>query len=193
MSDEKSIPEIVDSKFIAEVFGLTTRRIQQLTKEGIMTSKRIKGANRYDFIHTVTQYVKYLSDKANNREEKVGEAIEIEMRKLKAEAELKESKASMASLELDELKGEMHRSDDVEAIMVDLVFAIRGMIMALPGRLAIDVFNATSAAEVSEIIKLECHSILNNLSNYRYDPDEYKRRVRERQGWKDYEEDGTEG
>lgn len=193
MSEEKTIPEIVDSKFLADIFGLTTRRIQQLTKEGAITSKRIKGSNKYEFLPVVKQYIKYLSDKANNREEKTGEAVEIEMRKMKAEARLKESKASMAALELDELKGEMHRSDDVEAIMTDLVFAIRSMIVALPGRLAIDVFNATSAAEASEIIKLECHNILNNLSNYRFDPDEYKRRVRERQGWKDYEEEGTEG
>ncbi|WP_088227798.1 protoporphyrinogen oxidase [Desulfosporosinus sp. FKB] len=192
MSDNESNAKLVGSDYLAEVFGVSKRRIQQLTKEGVIVATKVKNANCYDLMPTVQGYIKYLSNKINNREPKNSEALKNEARKSKAEADLKESKASMAALELDELEGKMHRSEDVEAMTTDLVFSIRSMIMALPGRLAIDVAGITTAAEASERIKQECFGILNDLSNYRYDPEEYKRRVRERQGWKEQEKDGPD-
>jgi len=192
MPDNGLDGKLVGSNTLAGLFEVTTRRIQQLTKEDIITSIKVKGANRYEYEPTIKQYIKYLSDKANNRESKDSEAMKTEARKSKAEADLKESKASMAALELNELEGKMHCSEDVEAMTTDLVFAIRGMIMALPGRLAIDVANIKTAAEASECIKKECHGILNDLANYKYDPEEYKRRVRDRKGWRDTGEDVAE-
>ena len=63
--------------------------------------------------------------------------------------------------------------------------------MALAGRIAVDAANTTTAAEASELIKKECHHILNELANYRYDPEAYKRRVRDRQGWRELEDDDS--
>jgi hypothetical protein len=77
----------------------------------------------------------------------------------------------------------MHRSEDVAAMTSDLVYAIRGMIIALPGRLALDVANNNNAPECSEIIRKECYLILEELSHYEYDPEAYAKRVREREGW----------
>jgi hypothetical protein len=57
------------------------------------------------------------------------------------------------------------------------------MMIALPGRLAIDVVGAKTAAEASNMIRAEAYKILEELSNYRYDPEVYAKRVRERQGW----------
>ena len=37
------------------------------------------------------------------------------------------------------------------------------------------------------------HHILDQLAGYRYDPDEYKKRVKERQGWDDRERDDPDG
>ena len=47
----------------------------------------------------------------------------------------------------------MHRSEDVAAMTEDLVYAIRGALMALPGRLAVDVCDVKTPAEVSEVIR----------------------------------------
>lgn len=175
------------SDVIAKLFGVSVRRVQQLTQEGIISTVRVGNANRYDLLPTIQKYIKHLQEKAKGRESKKDDGSES--RKLKAEADLKESKAKMAQLELKELEGKMHRSEDVEAMTVDLVFTIRSMIMALPGRLAVDVANITTAPEASELIKQECHNILNELAVYRYDPEAYKRRVRDRQGWRELEDD----
>lgn len=55
--------------------------------------------------------------------------------------------------------------------------------MALPGRLAVDVAVVKKPAEAAEIIRKEVHAIMRELANYRYDPEKYEERVRERRKW----------
>lgn len=174
--------KLVDSKTIAAIFGVDPRRVQQLAKEGIITATKDGHANRYDLLPTIQKYIRYLSDKANGREPSKKDS-EIEARRLEAEADLKRSKADMAALQLKELEGTMHRSEDVEAVMTDLVYNIRSMLIALPGRLAVDVTGAATPAEASEIIRTEVYKILTELAGYKYDPEVYARRVRDREGW----------
>ncbi|MFR4977737.1 MAG: protoporphyrinogen oxidase, partial [Butyricicoccus sp.] len=134
----------------------------------------------------------YLSDKANGREKRETLA-DLEEAKLRAEVDLKEAKASAAQMELKELQGKMHRAEDVEAITTDHVLFFRSMLMAMPGKLAVDVSNLHTAAEISERIKQECYFILESLADYKYDPEEYKKRVMERQGWENHEEEEEAG
>ena len=180
--------KLVDSKTIAAIFGVDPRRVQQLAKEGIITATKDGHANRYDLLPTIQKYIRYLSDKANGREPSKKDS-EIEARRLEAEADLKRSKADMAALQLKELEGTMHRSEDVEAVMTDLVYNIRSMLIALPGRLAVDVVAAQTAAE---IIRAEVYKILEELAAYKYDPEEYARRVRDREGWSDLSDDADD-
>lgn len=170
------------SAVIGKLFDLTERRVQQLAKEGILPAASVK-PYRFDLLITVKAYIKYLSDKANGKEAKSADTVKAETNKLKAEAELKQTKAKISSMQLKELEGKMHRSEDVEAVTNDLVYTVRSMIMALPGRLAMDVMQATNANEASVIIRAECNKILNDLANYQYDPETYRRRVRDREGW----------
>ena len=182
----------IDTKTVADLFGMTPRRVQQLTKEGILPARKKGNSNQYQLVATVRQYVRYLTDKAAGREVTTVKELRAKERRLEAEADLKRSKADIAALQLKELEGTMHRSEDVEAVMTDLVFTIRSMIIALPGRLAVDVANVSTAAEASDLIRSEAYKILEELANYRYDPDVYARRVREREGWSeltDEEED----
>lgn len=168
------------TQVIAKIFGVSTRRIEQLKAEGV-----IKGQGRptkYDLLPTIQAYIKYLSDKANGREKRETDA-ELETAKLEAESRFKKAKADMAELELKELRGELHRASDVEAITTDHVMYLRSMLMAMPGKLAVDVAAIDSAPEAAERIKQEVYGVLDRLAGYRYDPEEYKRRVRERQGW----------
>ena len=173
---------LVDSKIIAQLFGVTTRRVQQLAQEGIISATKQGNANKYDLLPTIQRYIKHLSEKANGKEA-TKKDTETEGRRLEAEADLKRSKADMAALQLKELEGKMHRSEDVEAVMTDLVYTIRSMLMALPGRLAVDVVSAKTAAEASEVIRAEVYKVLEELAAYKYDPEEYARRVRDREGW----------
>ena len=92
-------------------------------------------------------------------------------------------------MELKELQGKMHRAEDVEAIMTDHVLFLRSMLMAMPGKLAVDLSGTHTAPEQAERVKKEIYYILNQLADYRYDPEKYKARVRERQGWNERQGD----
>jgi len=185
MADESG-KNLQKAETIAKIFQVTVRRIQQLTQDGIIqTIEATDGGRkvrRYDLMPTIMQYIKYLSDKANGREQKANNASKEE-EKLQAEIDMKKAKAKIAQLELDELEGRMHSADDVEAMTTDLVLAVRSALLSMPGQLSVDVADVSNAAEASEIIKQAVNDILDELSRYEYDPAEYRRRVRERQGW----------
>lgn len=177
-----------NTQVIAKIFGVSTRRVEQLKSEGV-----IKGEGKptkYDLLPTIQAYIKYLSDKAYGREKKQTDA-QLETAKLEAEKRIKTAKAEMAELELKELQGKMHRAEDVEAIVTDHVFFLRSMLMAMPGKLAVDLAGTHTAAEQADRVKQEIYYILENLAGYRYDPEEYKKRVMERQGW-DNRSDGKD-
>lgn len=168
------------TQVIAKIFGVSTRRVEQLKTEGV-----IKGQGKptkYGLLPTIQAYIRYLSDKANGREKKQTTA-ELEEAKLRAEVDIKEAKAKAAQMELKELQGKMHRAEDVEAIMTDHVLFLRSMLMAMPGKLAVDLAGTHTAPEQADRVKREVYYLLERLSEYRYDPEEYKARVRERQGW----------
>ena len=185
---------MVETKQIALLFGLTVRRIQQLTQDGILQTEMVGRQRKYDLLGSVRRYIEYLQKRVSEKGTGNGtqEDADNESRKLRADADFKQAKAEMAQLELDEIQGKLHRSEDVEAMTNDLVFNVRSMMLALPGRLAIDLAAITEPTEISNRVKREVDAILIDLSNYKYNPEAYKKRVRDRQG-KDFEESTEEG
>ena len=174
--------QLCDAKYIANLFGVSVRRVQQYTQDGVISTVETNGRRKYDLVKTVQDYVNYWKAKATNQE-KSQEDSRNESDKLNAEVRLKNAKAEMAELELEELRGTLHSAEDVEAVMSDHVLLIRSMLLAMPGRLAVDVCNAKTPAEAADIVKKECSAMLEQLADYEYDPDVYQRRVRERYGW----------
>ena len=85
-------------------------------------------------------------------------------------------------MQREELEGQMHRSEDVESVLTDLVFEIRSMITALPGRLAMDTAQIKTPEEESIRIRDEVNEILTALASYQYAPERVKRRAKERKG-----------
>lgn len=163
---------------MANLFGITSRRLEQLTADGVLPTVK---AGTYDFVPTIQRYIKYLQDKAAGKEKNESQA-EKELAKLDAEIKYKSAKAEKAQLEADEIKGKMHRAEDVRHMTEDLVLAIRSSLLAMPGRLAIDVSEARNSQEASKLIRREVISILEQLSSYEYNPEKYKGRVAERTG-----------
>lgn len=176
---------------IARLYGVDPRRIQQLNAAGI-----IKGHGRpamYDLLPTIQALFQYQRQLIEGTK-KEQEIAELEKTKLKAETDIKKAKAEIANLERDELAGKLHRAEDVEAITTDHVLFLRSMLMAMPGKLAVDLGGTHTAAEQAERVKQEVYYILDQLADYKYDPETYKKRVRERQGWENnHKDDDVDG
>lgn len=172
--------DFCNSKFLGSCLGLTQKRVQQLTKDGIIPRVDQGKKYVYDLMDAVSAYCKYLRDKAYAREK---EAQTDPATRIKA------AKADQLEMMVEELKGNMYRSEDVEAIWNDHILTMRGLLLAMPGQLANDVNGAETAAEAAEIIKTAVFRVLTAMSRYEFDPRAYEARVRERQGWDTYDED----
>lgn len=175
-STEVSVAEL------AALLDMSADRIYQLIRSGTLrTVKRgrlLLGDSLQRYIGSRTK-VPVTED-----EQKMERARQM------AEVQLKASKAKIASLEADELEGVMHRSEDVSAMTEDLIYAIRSALMALPGRLAVDAAQTQTAAEAAVVIRTEVFQLMQELARYRYDPQKYQERVRERKKWEaDRQED----
>lgn len=165
----------VSTKELATVLGVTARRVQQLAQDGTLPTVR-KG--RFLLSESVQRFIRFSTAAPVDEED-----LKLEKTRRQSEAQIKASKAIIARLEAEELKGLMHRAEDVAAMTEDLVYTMRGALMALPGRLAVDVAACSTAVEASDVIRREVHKIMRELAGYRYDPKKYEERVRQRRDW----------
>ena len=124
------------------------------------------------------RYIIFISGHQLSAEEK-----KMEKARKSAEIKMKMAKADIAMLEANELKGNMHRSADVAALTQDMVTAIRAQLTALPGRLSVEVAGSDDPEECSIIIRDAVREIMENLTNYHYDPAKYEKLVRQRRDW----------
>lgn len=182
---EGSTEQFVNSAEVAKLIGKTARTVQQLTSDGILPTVEIRSGQRktrkYDKYKTVQAYIEYVKEKES---EKIGSEKENE--KLRIEIETKEAKLRMINIQLGELEGTMHSAEDVESMTNDLVLCIRSNLLAMPGQLATSL-EGLSRDDISAKIEEAVCVVLEEMANYEYNPDEYRRRVRERNGWKEGE------
>lgn len=174
---EAGKPIFVTAADICAAFGKTKSRISQITGDGIIHKTTTNHGSLYNLFETVKAYCAYLEDRVNKVDE---DAAALELRRKKAEAKLKESKATVAELEAAEFQGKMHRSEDVQAMTADLLYYVRGSLLALAGRCATDCAASDDPAEVQKIIEREIFAILQDLSEYKYDSKRYDELVRQR-------------
>ena len=138
-------------EIIAQLFGVTVRRSQQLTQEGVLPTTETVEGRRYDLVPTIQSYVKYLSDKAygKNRSEKENELREQKMR---AEIALKESQGELHRLRTDIAAGKYISVEEVILDYTRFFVTFKNFAMAIPARVA-DMINGY--AEPVEVRRIE--------------------------------------
>lgn len=180
--------KLISTAELARVLGKSSRTIQDLAQQGHLTA--VKNGTRYSFdlYICVQEYIEYLREK----EAKPTSSNELTIQKMKEDIRFKKAKADMMEMNLAELEGRMHAAEDVEAMTIDLILAVRSSLLALPGRLGVEVAEISDKLQCSDVIKKCVCEILDDLSRYEYNPEEYKKRVRDRQGWSEAYEEETE-
>ena len=181
MADKITNDTVVSSTELAVVLGLTQRRVQQLAQDGTIQSV---SRGKFSLADSVQRYISFLDNPNYNEEDE-----KIERVKRISESQFKAAKATIAKLEAEELKGNMHRAEDVEKVTETLVYTIRSALMAFPSRLAVDVIGLQTASEASEVIRKEVNKVMSELANYHYDPKKYEELVRQRRDWTEREEE----
>ena len=126
----------VKADVIAKLFGLTVRRVQQITQEGIIHTENAPGGRRYNFVSTMQEYVKHLSDKAYGKTASADNETALKEQKLKAEVRLKESQAELHQLKTDIAAGKYLSLDEVKLDYGRFMTNFKKLALAIPSRVA---------------------------------------------------------
>ncbi|MEG1513791.1 MAG: hypothetical protein RR296_12350 [Clostridia bacterium] len=169
---------------ICAMIGKSNQWIGQLTSQGTLYKSSTAHGSLFDLGETMRAYCRMLEDRSEPDEDP--EVAKNEREKQAAETGIKKAKAVISMLEASEMQGKMHRAEDVAAMTEDMIYSIRGMLTALPGRLAVDAAEVSTPAEAAELIRVEVFRVMEEISKYRYDPKKYEERVRERKNWEDH-------
>ena len=150
-------------EIIAQLFGVTVRRIQQLTQEGVLPTTETVEGRRYDLVPTIQSYVQYLSDKAygKNKSEK---EMELREQKMKAEIALKESQGELHQLKTAIAAGKYIAVEEVTLDYQRFFVTFKKFARALPTRLMDECLSAyvdpTEARRVEKQLQKEVQNLL---------------------------------
>ncbi|RYH04119.1 terminase small subunit, Nu1 [Salipiger sp. IMCC34102] len=143
---------------IAKLLRLTERRVQQLSKEGVIP-KAERG--RYDLVTAVQGYIGYLQERAagaGDGDNAINYAAE-KARRMRAEADLKE----MAVLQL---RGTLIDAEEAGAVAALLMSELKAKLLNnAPVRIAAAAKSSRSEAALKKIIKAELSDIMAGLSS----------------------------
>ena len=138
------------TEVIAQLFGVTVRRVQQLTQEGIIATVSTPEGRRYELAPTIQRYVKYLSDKAYGKSRSEAEA-KLKEQKLRAEVALKESQGELHKLRTSIAAGDYISIEEVKIDYSRFFVSFKKFAMSIPGRVAGRLAGAVDPVEVRQI------------------------------------------
>ncbi len=139
---------------IAKLLDLSERRVQQLSREGVIP-KATRG--QYDLIGSVRGYVGYLRDQAAKAQAGAPDYASERARFIRARADL-------AEMEAEEKRGNVIVAEDVEAAWIAVLAMLRTRLLGLPDRLAPLVHAETSPADVRDVIRSAIREALEELA-----------------------------
>ena len=157
-----AIPEWADAGAIGELVGLSERRIQQLTRSGVLETEAPPGrkARKYRTCQTVQKYIAHVRQKAQNDAEGAAELEELGLKKLRAEVELKES------------QGELHRLKTAIAagkyVDTEILRSFRQFALDMPARAVRSMpgqVDAVTAKAMERAMRAELEAMLSAFTD----------------------------
>ena len=136
---------------IAQLFGLSGRRIEQLVADGVIDRVRIDGGGvRFELAPTIQKYVKYLSDKAYGKERSEAES-KLKEQKLRADVALKESQGELHRLRTEIAAGNYISVEEAKADYSRFFIVFKNFALSIPGKMAGRLAGFVDPVEVREI------------------------------------------
>jgi len=139
---------------ISEIFGISTRRVQQLAKDGVFV--RV-GHGQFDLPASINSFIEYRLD--DTKEEGV-------LDKSTEEAMWTRARRQKTELELQIMRGDLHRSEDVRRVMNDMLGAFRARILSIPSKFSPQLVGLTEIPPIKVVLKQAVHEALEELSDY---------------------------
>ena len=145
--------QFVKVEVIGQLFGVSVRRIQQLTQEGVIRTVEVPGqGRRYELVPTIKTYIQYLSDKAYGKAKSEKEA-ELKEQKLQAEIALKESQGEMHRMRREIAAGKYLDADEVALDYQKFFVVFKRFALSIPARLVSMISDQVAPLEARKIEK----------------------------------------
>ena len=145
-----------NSRYVSKLFGVSVRRVQQLTQEGIIETVKFKNgkrsSTRYDLEETVRTYVTYLSNKAYGRDEK-DDIKDLMRQKLEADIALKTTQNELYGIKRDIQNGKYISAEEVQMDYTRFLFSLKKFIEQIPARVSSMIMGSVEPIEVRNIEK----------------------------------------
>ena len=151
---------ICSAGVLADMLGIKQTTVRHLASSGVMP--RVTNG-RYKMRDCVHNYVMQLRIQSKNPES--GSTDEKpELRDMQAKHEA--IKLKMSDMQLKLMQGKLHKSEDVEKVMTNMLASMRAKLLSLPSRVAPRVAEASDPTEVMAILQADIYDALHELSEY---------------------------
>lgn len=145
------------TEVIAQLFGVSVRRIQQLTQEGVIKTTKVlddgRSVRRYDLVPTIQSYIQYLSEKAYGKAGRSEKEMELREKKMEADAMLKESQSELHRIKTEIAAGRYISIEEVKMDYSKFFVVFKKFAMALPSRIIGMISGALEPAESRRVEK----------------------------------------
>jgi phage terminase Nu1 subunit (DNA packaging protein) len=162
-SAEKPEPakvKLVSTEELAQFVGVDPRRIQQLTKEGVIKKEPgDKKTAKYDFVRNVHSLLQYYRQKSDSR--RSGDSDEMANEKLKQIS----VKRKLEELKLAQLEGDLHKAEDIERVIGAVLTRLRINLLAIPMGLAPILRDMDDTREIAEKLDERIRRAMNEVAD----------------------------
>ena len=150
----------VNQSELANILGITNRRVRQLKEEGFF--QLVENSRKYHLESCVQEYIAY------KVKAEMGKGTSEEIDKIKAEHEV--VKKDISKLKLRRLRKELHEASDVEFFLSNMLVNFRNKLLSVPSKVAVQIIGEEDVNRITELLKREMVETLEELSEY--DPEE---------------------
>lgn len=150
---------VVSSTVLSDLFGLTTRRIRMLADEGII-KKTSRG--RYNLQENIKSYIVYIKANQDLKDKNVDDELDPDRER----ALLTRRQREKLDIEIAEMRGKMHSSDDVERVMNDMLVNFKAKLISMPTKIAPILISRNDVSVIQELLQIEFFEVLQELSSY---------------------------
>ena len=145
--------KLYSTKAVARFWGITERQVRNLRDEGVIKEEQ---PGFYNLQRATQNYIQHI------KQDSESEDISYKDEK----AKLMRAKREAQEMRLQEERKQLHRSEDIERIMIDMLVAFKTKMRAVPAKLAPVLAEKTDKVEIFSLIKAETDEALRELSSF---------------------------
>jgi len=165
-----AVPVWADAGAIGELVGLSERRIQQLTRSGVLETEAPPGrkARKYRTCQTVQRYIEHVKQKAQSDGAGEAELEELSLKKLRAEVELKESQGQLHRLKTAIAEGKYLDTESAGRELAAFLRSFRQFALNMPARTVRSMpgqVDAVTAKAMEKAMRTELEAMLSAFTD----------------------------